>query len=64
MNSESTAPADHLQRSAAQRNKLRAVEPSSNGRPAPWSREARAVDCGPPVSTRRTGAPKSGRPRR
>eukprot|EP00966_Prymnesium_polylepis_P286373 6615484-Prymnesium_polylepis.1 len=62
MNSESTAPADHLQRSVAQPSGLWNRPPTV----ALVACEARAVDCtiGPPVSTPRTGAPKSGRPQR
>ena len=47
--------------SAAQRNKTGCG--ALLQRP-PWLRARRERSIGPPVSTRRTGAPKSGRPRR
>eukprot|EP00966_Prymnesium_polylepis_P246121 5692957-Prymnesium_polylepis.1 len=61
MNSAPTAPADRLQRSAAQQNGLRNPPPTAA---LPLvAREATERSIGPTVSTPRTGAPKSGRPR-
>eukprot|EP00966_Prymnesium_polylepis_P279720 6462387-Prymnesium_polylepis.1 len=52
MNSESTAPADHLQRSAAQQ----VTGCGALLQRPPWSRAGRERSIGPPVSTRRARA--------